>query len=169
MRILGIDPGTATTGWTVLEKDKQSIKLISYGVIKTEKGEDLAKRLEKIFDQVAKIAREFKVGELALERVFFNTNAKTALAIGEASGVIKLAAAKAKIPLFEYTPLQVKMALTGYGRAEKKQIGEMVRREFKLKTVPKPDDAADAAAIALTHCYSLRSGLTRKGLNPNKV
>ena len=100
--------------------------------------------------------------------IFFNTNAKTALDVGQASGVMKLAADKSKIPIFEYTPLQVKMALTGYGRAEKSQVAKMVQRTFKLKTVPTPDDAADAVAIALTHCYSrrLRGTTIEKGVVP---
>ncbi len=156
MVILGIDPGTATTGWAVVGKDKQDVELVSYGVIKTEKDQPSPQRLAEIFLSLVRLIREYQVDELAGERVFFNTNAKTALAVGESSGVVKLCAAQADVPFFEYTPLQVKMALTGYGRAEKKQIGEMVRREFGLKSPPRPDDAADAAAVALTHCYSRR-------------
>jgi len=108
-------------------------------------------------EEIARIIKKFKAEEVSLELVFFNTNAKTALNVGQTLGVVKLAAAKSNVPLFEYTPLQVKMALTGYGRAEKSQVAKMVQQTFKLKTVPKPDDAADAVAIALTHCYSRRS------------
>lgn len=154
MNILGVDPGTATTGWGVVKKEARDTVLVSFGVIETAKTEDSARRLAKIFRELVQIIRKYRVAELALELVFFNTNAKTALAVGEASGVVKLAAAQVKIPVFAYTPLQVKMALTGYGRAEKRQVGEMVKREFHLKDVPKPDDAADAAAIALCHVYS---------------
>lgn len=154
MIILGIDPGTATTGYAVVEKGKNKTSLRDCGVIKTEKTKDSAQRLKEISEGLSKLLRKWRVEELSLELVFFNTNAKTAFAIGESRGVIKLAAAELNVPVFEYTPLQVKMALTGYGRAEKRQIGEMVRREFKLKAAPKPDDAADAVAIALCHVYS---------------
>ena len=157
MVILGVDPGTATTGWGVVGKKRQDIELVSYGVIKTEKSEESTRRLEKIYGEIARIIKKFKAEEVSLELVFFNTNAKTALNVGQTLGVVKLAAAKSNVPLFEYTPLQVKMALTGYGRAEKSQVAKMVQQTFKLKTVPKPDDAADAVAIALTHCYSRRS------------
>lgn len=154
MIVLGIDPGTATSGYAVVEKNKSKTSLLDCGVILTEKSKDSAIRLKEIFDELGKLIKRWKVEELAVELVFFNTNAKTVLAVGESRGVVKLAAAKSQISVFEYTPLQVKMALTGYGRAEKKQIGEMVRREFKLESAPKPDDASDAAAIALCHCYS---------------
>lgn len=157
MIVLGIDPGTATTGYAVVEKGRKDVRLLSCGVVKTEKTKDSAVRLKEIFESLNRLIKKWKIEELAVELVFFNTNAKTVLAVGESRGVVKLAAARSSIPVFEYTPLQVKMALTGYGRAEKKQVGEMVRREFKLKVVPKPDDAADAVAIALTHCYSRKT------------
>src|SRR3989338_3624396 len=162
MIILGIDPGTATTGWAVVAKGTREIKLLSYGVITTGKDEESAQRLKKIYEEVIKIIKKYRIEEVSLEMIFFNTNAKTALDVGQASGVMKLAADKSKIPIFEYTPLQVKMALTGYGRAEKSQIGKMVQQTFKLKSVPKPDDAADAVAISLTHCFSRK--MSRRGV-----
>lgn len=158
MRILGIDLGTATTGWGVLRLELGSGKLEDCGSIITGKGEDFAPRLEKIFLGVKALIKKWKVGELALECVFFNTNQKTALLVSQAQGVVKLAAVLAKVPVFEYTPLQVKMAMTGYGRAEKGQVGEMVKKTLQLKTVPKPDDTADALAVGLTHLFSRRVG-----------
>lgn len=165
MIILGVDPGTATTGYAVIKKEKSQLKLLDCNVIETDKKEISELRLKTVYQQLTKLIKIWKVEELAVELLFFNTNAKTVLAVGESKGVIKLAAALSSLPIFEYTPLQVKMALTGYGRAEKKQIGEMVRREFKLKTVPKPDDAADAAAIGLCHCYSRKIRYEQKREN----
>lgn len=127
-------------------------------VIATPKGEELSVRLAKIFQRVGQLVKKYKVDELALEQVFFNTNAKTAMTVSQAQGVVKLAAALEKVPVFEYTPLQVKMALTGYGRAEKGQVGLMVKKFLNLKEVPRPDDTADALAIALTHLFSRKIG-----------
>lgn len=127
---------------------------MDFGVILTDKAKKSEIRLKEIYESLNKLVKKWRVDEMSVELVFFNTNAKTVLAVGESRGIVKLSAAKNNLPIFEYTPLQVKMALTGYGRAEKNQIGEMVRREFKLRAVPKPDDAADAVAIGLCHCYS---------------
>lgn len=154
MRILGIDLGTATTGWGVLEGIRGQGLVVSYGSIVTGKGEDFAHRLEKIFLGVGALLKKWQVDELALEQVFFNTNQKTALLVSQAQGVVKLAAVTEKIPVFEYTPLQVKMALTGYGRAEKRQVGLMVKKVLRISEVPKPDDTADALAVALCHLFS---------------
>ena len=154
MVVLGIDPGTATTGFSLIESEKGQQRLIDFGVITTDKSEKPEKRLLQIFGSLSKIVTKYRVEEMALESVFFNTNVKTALLVGQASGVVKLVAARGNLPVFEYTPLQVKMALTGYGRAEKGQVGKMVQLAFNLKSLPKPDDAADAIAIALCHCYS---------------
>lgn len=154
MVILGVDPGTATTGFALIKKGAATWHFLDCGVIETDKAEKSEIRLLRIFEALERLIKEGGVAELALESVFFNSNAKTALLVGQATGVIKLAAAKADLPLWEYTPLQVKIALTGYGRAEKSQVGEMVKKVLHLKSVPKPDDAADAAAIALCHAYS---------------
>lgn len=154
MIILGVDPGTATTGYSIIKNEKGKIELLDYGVISTAKNLNSETRLQVVYDSVSEMINKWKVNELAVELLFFNTNAKTVLAVGEAKGVVKLAGAKSNIPVFEYTPLQVKMALTGYGRAEKSQIGKMVQKTLSLKSIPKPDDAADAVAIGLCHCYS---------------
>lgn len=154
MIILGVDPGTATTGFSIIKDEKGKQELLDFGVISTNKGTNSEIRLQKVYDNLLKMIKKWKVDELAVELLFFNTNAKTVLAVGEAKGVVKLAGAKSKLSVFEYTPLQVKMALTGYGRAEKSQVGKMVQKTFKLRSLPKPDDAADAVAIGLCHCYS---------------
>lgn len=154
MIVLGIDLGTATTGWGVLEGARGQGLVVSYGSIVTGKSEDFSHRLEKIFLGVGRLIKKYKVDELALEQVFFNTNQKTALLVSQAQGVVKLAAVLAKVPVFEYTPLQVKIALTGYGRAEKGQVGLMVKKVLHIGEVPKPDDTADALAVALCHLFS---------------
>lgn len=156
MIILGVDPGTATTGFSVIKNEKGKQELLDFGVILTDKAKKSEIRLGEIYESLNKLVKKWRVEEMSVELVFFNTNAKTVLAIGESRGVIKLSAAKNNLPVFEYTPLQVKIALTGYGRAEKSQVGKMVAKTFKLKSVPKPDDAADAVAIGLCHCYSRR-------------
>lgn len=156
MIVLGIDPGTATTGWGVVEKIKQQHNCIGAGVITTYAGQLLEKRLLTIFGDVTRLMKKFSPDAVSIEQLFFNTNAKTALLVGQARGVVLLAAEKNKIPLFSYTPLQVKMAVTGYGRADKKQMQEMIKRLLKLDVLPRPDDAADALAIALTHCFMKR-------------
>ena len=154
MIILGVDPGTATTGFSIIKDEKGKQELLDFGVVSTGKRHRSEVRLKNLFDDLTKIIKKWKPEEMAVELLFFNSNAKTVLAVGEAKGVVKLAGAKSKLPVFEYTPLQVKMALTGYGRAEKSQVGRMVQKTFKLKFIPKPDDAADAVAIGLCHCYS---------------
>lgn len=154
MVVLGVDPGTATTGFALIDFHGTKQELVDFGVIQTEKSESSEHRLLQIFNDLSILVEEKAVAEMALESVFFNTNVKTAILVSQASGVVKLIAAQNKIPIFEYTPLQVKIALTGYGRAEKPQVGQMVRQVFGLKSVPKPDDAADAVAITLCHCYS---------------
>ena len=157
MIILGIDPGTATTGWGVVEEIRNHFNCIDVGIITTKAGLPLEKRLLTIFDDVTTLCKKFAPHAVSIEQLFFNTNAKTALLVGQARGVVLLAAEKKKIPLFSYTPLQVKMAITGYGRADKKQMQEMVKKLLNLPKIPRPDDAADALAIALTHCFSFKS------------
>lgn len=154
MIIFGVDPGTAITGWAVIEGNRNSQKLLGCGAILTSKTKDQAARLEEIFDGILKKLREYKPDILSIEKLFFNTNLKTALIVGQTHGVVRLAAAKAGVLTVEYTPLQVKMSITGYGRADKKQIQYMVGKLLKLKKEITQDDTADAIAIALCHCYN---------------
>ena len=155
---MGIDPGTAITGWGVISKTKSNPTFISVGTITTASNLSPEVRLEIIFKDLTTLIKKHRPDEVALEQLFFNTNAKTALLVGQARGVVMLATQLRKIPLFSYTPLQVKMAITGYGRADKKQIQEMVKRLLNLKTIPRPDDAADALAVALTHSFTKKFG-----------
>ncbi len=162
MVILGIDPGYAIVGWGLVDFDQNSFKPLRYGAVTTEADTDFNTRLSIIYDDVNSIMTAFKPEAMAIERLYFTTNQKTAIMVAEARGVILLAARKNNIPIFEYTPLQVKTAVTGYGKAKKPQVMEMTRRLLKLPEVPKPDDTADALAIALTHCQSAGSELRRK-------
>ncbi len=152
MLVLGIDPGVALTGWALIKKEPQ-VELVDYGCIRTSKRLSQSRRLVQIFRKLEKIIKKYKPEVLSLEKLFFNTNAKTALNVGEARGVVKICACLNEISLFEFTPLQIKTSIAGYGRANKKQVQEMVKRLLSLKEVPKPDDAADAVAAALTFCF----------------
>lgn len=154
MRILGIDPGIGRCGWGVIDFEGQKLKVVNFGCIETKPNGDIGKRLQILSGELQKIIKKYNPKELSIEELFFNTNAKTAFVVGQARGVILLTAAEQKMPTFVYTPLQVKMALTGYGRAEKDQIGKMVQVLLKLKTIPKPDDTADALAVAIAHAFS---------------
>ena len=154
MIILGVDPGTATTGYGVIEDNAGKIKLIDYGAIITEPKQPLEDRLSLIFDELNKIFVQYKPEEVAVEELFFSTNVKTAIAVGQARGVILLAAKKAGVPLSEYTPNQVKNGICGYGGADKKQVQKMVQMMLSLAETPHPDDAADALAIAICHSSS---------------
>lgn len=151
MIVLGIDPGTAITGFGFLEKQGQRFRVIDYGCILTPAKTPLHDRLDKIFDELDELIKKYQPDHLAVEELFFTNNAKTAIAVGQARGVILLAGKKNNLSVFEYTPLEVKMALTGYGRADKKQIQAMVKSVLGLTEIPKPDDAADALAIAICH------------------
>ncbi|MBN1263104.1 MAG: crossover junction endodeoxyribonuclease RuvC [Candidatus Pacebacteria bacterium] len=152
MIVLGIDPGIALTGWGLVRK-KANPELINFGCIKTLPEVPSQERLFKIFEDLEKIIKDYRPKIMVAEKLFFNTNAKTALAVGEARGVIKICAVRNRLPLVEFTPLQVKNSLTGYGRAEKKQIQAMVKILLGLSEIPQPDDAADALAVALTYCF----------------
>lgn len=153
MIIIGIDPGTATTGYGVIRvKVKNKPDCLDYGIIETDRLWTQEKRLKKIHIEISKLLREYKPDVLMVEKVFFFKNLKTALPVSEAIGVILLTAAKKNIPVERLTPLQVKMNITGYGRATKKEVQEKVKKILKLKEIPKPDDAADALAIAI--CYT---------------
>ncbi len=156
MIILGIDPGIGRCGWGIVEGKNSAFKALNYGCIETSSKKEIPQRLREIYEQIEEIIKKYSPDALAIEELFFNTNAKTAFVVGQARGVVLLAGARAKIPIFIYTPLQVKIALTGYGRAEKSQIGQMVKTLLKLNAVPKPDDTADALAIALSHIFSAR-------------
>lgn len=151
MKILGIDPGTAITGYACLEYSQGSFKLHKHGCIKTAAGKDLAERLHQIYRQVSRLMDDYQPEHIAMERQFFNRNVTSALFVGHASGVILLAAAERKIPVSMYTPLQVKMAVAGYGKADKKQIQYMVKNLVGLRKIPRPDDMADAIAVAICH------------------
>jgi crossover junction endodeoxyribonuclease RuvC len=156
MIILGIDPGTATTGFSFLEVCGNKLSLLKYGVIKTSPKTKGHLRLLQISKQLSKEIKTLTPEVAAVEKLFFGVNSKTAILVGEARGVVLLTCAQHGLEVVEYTPLEVKMALTGYGRAEKQQIQQMVKRLLNLKEVPKPDDAADALAIAITHAHSYK-------------
>lgn len=158
MRVLGIDPGIARTGWGVVRVENGKLKMESYGCIETSSKTEIAQRLKKIYREILKIINSSKPDAMAIEELFFNTNAKTAFIVGQARGVIILAAGEKNIPLAIYTPLQVKIAITGYGRAEKAQVGKMVKTILNLKTIPKLDDTTDALAVGLTHLFSRKMG-----------
>lgn len=151
MIILGIDPGYGTIGYGVIEKNKNKLTAIDYGVITTPKDKPIADRLEMIYDAMNLIIDKFKPDEIALEELFFNTNITTGIKVAQARGVLLLCAIKACGKLYEYTPLMVKQALTGEGRADKRQVQYMVKTLLKLAKEPKPDDAADALAVAICH------------------
>jgi len=148
MRILGIDPGLGRTGYAILEQDKKDIHLIECGCITTKAGVNEAERLLEIKTDLTNIIKKFKPEAAAIEKLFFQTNVTTAMSVGQARGIALLACAEGKLKITEITPLQVKLAATGYGKADKKQVQTMVVKLLKLKSVPKPDDAADACAIA---------------------
>lgn len=158
MIILGIDPGIGRCGWGVVESEKSKFKALSFGCIETSPRKDQPQRLSEIYEKVSETIKKYKVEALSIEDLFFNTNAKTVFSVGQARGVVLLAASQKNIPVFVYTPLQVKVAVTGYGRAEKGQIGKMVKAILNLTEIPKPDDTTDALAIALTHAFSSKFG-----------
>ncbi len=154
MIVLGIDPGLATTGYGVIKSYNRKLELINFGCLLTKSGIPLSARLLTISQQTKQLILTYKPDIVVIEEIFFCKNVKTALQVGHVRGVIMLAAVEANCPVMEYTPLQVKQALTGFGRADKKQIQEMVKIFLNLKTIPKPDDAADALAITICHVHS---------------
>ncbi|MFH0814964.1 MAG: crossover junction endodeoxyribonuclease RuvC [Candidatus Falkowbacteria bacterium] len=149
MIILGIDPGFARTGWGVVEYDRGKLRPVDYGCIETMKGEDFSDRLSFLYDEIVKKIKKFKPDVVAVEELFFYNNVTTAIKVSHGRGVILLAAKKARVPIREFTPLQVKQAISGYGKADKIQVQKMVRALLNLREIPKPDDAADALAIAI--------------------
>lgn len=156
MIVLGIDPGLATMGWGVLNNNKGSFQTMDYGVVLTPKEETLPVRLAMLEEGVNKLVEKYNPEEIALEELFFNSNITTGINVAQARGVILLTCVKKCGRLFEYTPLQIKQALTGYGRADKRQMQIMVKTLLKLDSIPRPDDAADALAVAITHCQTNR-------------
>ena len=154
MRILGIDPGYAIVGYGVLEFDNMRFKVINYGAITTTPETPFEKRLSEIYGDMCSVLDMFKPDCMSIEKLYFNTNITTGIDVAHARGVTMLSAVQRNVPIFEYTPLQVKVAVTGYGRAEKHQIQEMTKNILHLKDVPKPDDTADALAIAICHAHT---------------
>jgi len=157
--ILGIDPGIASTGIGVVRECDRKYESVHFELIRTKVGTPFPDRLAILHGRVAELVREFRPEAMAMERLFFSNNAKTAIAVGQAQGAILLAMAGTGIPVFEYTPVQVKQAVTGDGRAEKSAVGEMTRRLLALAEVPRPDDVADALAVAYCHLVSTRPGM----------
>jgi crossover junction endodeoxyribonuclease RuvC len=156
MRIIGIDPGTGILGFGVIDVIKGKMKLIDAGVITTPAHTPLDERLEDIFDSLTEIIAGTKPDYMSIEKLFFAQNVTTAMSVSHARGVAMLAARKGKLPIAEYTPLQIKQTVTGYGKADKKQVQEMVRIQLGLSEIPKPDDCADALATAITHSLMTR-------------
>ena len=161
LRILGIDPGLATVGFSIVDVEKSKMKLVTCGVISTPAHTSLSSRLDRIFEDVNELISSFSPDVMSIEELFFNTNITTGIAVAHARGVILLSAYRAGVQVFEYTPLQVKQAVVGYGRAEKNQVIDMVRRILALPAAPKPDDAADAVALAICHARSSTSLLSK--------
>lgn len=157
MIILGIDPGVATIGFGVLRAERGKNTLLQYGVITTPPGIPLSRRLVQISEDMEQLIRQFQPDEMAVEELFFSKNITTGIAVAHGRGVILLAAEKLGVPVFEYTPMQVKQAVVGYGSAQKRQVMLMTQRLLGMKEVPKPDDAADALAIAICHSRSATS------------
>ncbi len=162
MRILGLDPGIATIGFAIVDSENNRQRLINCGVITTPAHTPLSSRLDRIYTDMEEVIRTFHPDCMAIEELFFNTNITTGISVAQGRGVSLLCAYRSGLDIFEYTPLQVKQAVVGYGRAEKKQVMDMVRRILNLSAVPKPDDAADAVAIALCHARSSTSLLQQK-------
>lgn len=159
MRIIGIDPGYAIVGFGVLDYIGNDFHAVNFGVITTDAHTPFDLRLKTIYDDMCQVLDEYKPDEMGIEKLFFNTNQKTGIDVAQARGVILLSAIERGIKIREYTPLQVKQAVVGYGRAEKKQVQELTRSILRLKEVPKPDDTADALALAITHGHSSHSNL----------
>ena len=156
MRVIGIDPGTAITGWGVVAGDGNDLALIAYGAITTAAGTPLPERLQIIYRELSTIIEQWQPEDAAIEELFFSKNAKTALAVGHGRGAAMLALANASLPITEYKPLEVKQAITGHGGADKLQMQQMVKLLLALDDVPRPDDAADALAVAICHLHSRR-------------
>ena len=156
MLVLGIDPGTAITGYGLVREEEEGLVLVGCGVITTPADQLLPQRLQAIYHGLTTIIAQHRPDQVAVEELFFSRNVRTALSVGQARGVVLLAAAEAGLPLHEYKPLEVKQTVAGYGGADKRQVQEMVRMLLQLERVPEPDDAADAVAVAVCHIHSAR-------------
>lgn len=152
--VLGIDPGYAIIGYGIINYNSNRFSVLKYGAITTNAGEKFSDRLCSIYSDILNLINECKPDAISIEKLYFNTNTTTAIDVAQARGVILLAAAQNNVPIFEYTPLQVKSAVTGYGRAEKKQVMDMIKNILRLEKIPKPDDTADALALAVCHAHS---------------
>lgn len=159
MLVLGIDPGLATTGYGLVAGDGQTLEAVAYGVLRTPANTPVAERLVMLHDALTALLDRYQPDVVAMEELFFSTNARTAMTVGEARGVLLLTAAQAGLTIAEYTPLQVKQAITGYGQAEKLQVQQMVRFLLNLPEIPRPDDAADGLAVSICHHHSSRLSL----------
>jgi crossover junction endodeoxyribonuclease RuvC len=162
VRVIGIDPGTAITGWGIIEGDDVNLKMVAGGVIITPAGTPLPSRLQTIYQELTAIIEQWQPETAALEELFFSKNAKTALTVGHGRGVAMLALANANLPIVEYKPLEVKQAITGHGGADKQQMQQMVKLLLSLDEIPRPDDAADALAVAICHLHSARLRLLER-------
>jgi crossover junction endodeoxyribonuclease RuvC len=156
VRVIGIDPGTALTGWGVVEGSGNQLQMVAGGVVTTPAGMPLPQRLQIIYRELTALIAEWQPDTAAIEELFFSKNAKTALAVGHGRGAAMLALANADLPIFEYKPLEVKQAITGHGGADKQQMQHMVKLLLELDDIPRPDDAADALAVAICHLHSAR-------------
>ncbi len=161
MVILGIDPGYATVGYGVLDYQRGRFQVLDYGAVTTPAGLDFPSRLQIIYEGITELCERFHPDCMSVEELFFNTNITTGIQVGHARGVILLAGHQKGVQVFEYTPLQVKQSVVGYGRAEKRQVMEMTRQLLGLAKIPRPDDAADALALAICHAHSSKSNLLR--------
>ena len=159
MRVLGIDPGYAIVGWGVLEYSGGRFAPVAYGAITTDAGVPFEQRLREVYDGMHEILAKYRPEALAIEKLFYQHNQTTVIGVAEARGVMLLAAAQAGVSIHEYTPMQVKQAVTGYGKAVKKQVQEMTRILLHLEKIPKPDDTADALAMAITYCHTAHNPL----------
>ncbi len=159
MVILGIDPGYAIVGWGVIEYEHSRFRVLGYGAITTNADTPFPQRLESIYNDMCYVFEKYKPSVMSMEKLFYNSNQKTVIDVAQARGVITLCAQMHNKEIFEYTPLQVKQSVTGYGRAEKKQVMEMTRSILSLESVPKPDDTADALALAICHAHCNASSL----------
>ena len=170
MRVIGIDPGTAIVGFGIVDYIEKKYKVVEYGCIYTSKDLPMEKRITAIYDELDNILKKHSPTHMAVEDLFYFKNAKTVISVGQARGVILLCGEKNNVPQVSFTPLQIKMGITGYGRADKKQVQLMVQRILKLSEIPQPDDAADALAIAITHINSLNSGyIVTSNTNLSKI
>ena len=162
MRIIGIDPGYAIVGFGILDYQGNKFSVVEFGAITTTAGTPFNERLKTIYDDLSYVLDKYKPETMSIEKLFFNTNQKTVIDVAQARGVINLCAIQHQIDIAEYTPLQVKQSVVGYGRAEKKQVQELTRQILNLREVPKPDDTADALALAICHGHSAHSAYAKK-------